>query len=232
MQSLRKSAIILATSGTMTVGASAAAVADPGAQSPLPTASDKVVWSARTVTPETGSNSGSDAGTRSPANSATRTTGAGYSWRVQSSQRKKVGGQRNQRFDPTRPQAKGPEFVLTRDGLSRVTVQLSRHVDVVVSSKRREYTFALRNVQVAVQNDKNPLVTTHFSTPIANVKLRSKGNDAELIISLREPASPHHDLRDAPDGTTILEVTVPKSTRSVNAHPPNQIRGEKHRKAR
>jgi hypothetical protein len=64
-----------------------------------------------------------------------------------------------------------------------------------------------------VANDMNPLVTTHFSTPIKNIRLVPRGKGASLIVDLREPATPRHEIRDVAGGAAVLEVTLPKSAR-------------------
>ena len=119
-------------------------------------------------------------------------------------------------MNPNLTQAKGPEFALVSDGTSRITVQLSRKVEVLARGSQRRYIYELPNVQVAVANDMNPLITTHFATPLQNARLITQKEGARLVIDLREPVTPQYSVKDATGGGTILEVVLPKSLRKMS----------------
>ncbi len=139
-------------------------------------------------------------------------TGAGYSWRGKSP-RDKHRAAHKMIVDPHLTQAKGPEFQVVSDGSSRISVLLSRRVEVLVHGTRRRYIYDLPNVQVAVANDLNPLITTHFSTPLQDVRLVSHQKGARLVVDLRESVAPQYSMKDIAGGGSQLEVVLPKSSR-------------------
>jgi len=218
MYRLRKTAILIAIGEVVSLGSDAEAFAQTTVQPVSP--------SVPAVPARTSSQAGPNADTMPGTSSTelgssvdrrtgqTSSPGAGYSWRSATVKHKSNVHPKKQKIDVSRPQARGPEFVLTADGMSRISVQLSRRVEVVVNTNHDRHIYELPNVQVAVANDMNPLVTTHFSTPIRNVRLVSQGKGARLIVDLREPVTPRHEIRDVAGGAAILEVTLPKS-----AHP-------------
>lgn len=142
-------------------------------------------------------------------------TGAGYSWRDKSL-RGKHSVSHKVSVNLNLPQAKGPEFELVSDGSSRISVQLSRKVDVLVHGSRRRYIYDLPNVQVAVANDLNPLITTHFATPLKDVRLVSHQKGARLVVDLRESVAPQYSMKDIKGGGMLLEVVLPKSSRKTS----------------
>ena len=143
------------------------------------------------------------------ANSAS--PGAGYSWRDKPS-RGKHKKLHSTKVNPNLTQAKGPEFVMATDGTSHITVQLSRKVEFNAHATRRRYVVELPSVQVAVANDMNPLITTHFATPLQDARLIAEKKGARLVIDLRESVTPQITLKDG-SGGAILEVVLPKSIR-------------------
>jgi hypothetical protein len=79
-------------------------------------------------------------------------------------------------------------------------------------------------VQIGVRNNSNPLVTTHFPTAVASARLVPSKNGAELVVELRDRVQPSHRVSDGPSGAMLLEVTVPRPTRSfpdVTTTPPS-----------
>ena len=141
---------------------------------------------------------------------------AGYSWRD-----KQVKGKHRKlhstKVNPNLTQAKGPEFAIVPDGSSRLTVQLSRKVEVIAQGNRRRFTYDMSDVQVAVANDMNPLITTHFSTPLQNARLIPQKKGARLVVDLRESVTPLYAIKDGSGGGAILEVMLPKSLLKTSA---------------
>ncbi len=152
--------------------------------------------------------------TAGSAAAAANAPGAGYSWRDKSA-RGKHQKPHSTKINPNLSQAKGPEFALLPDGTSRVTVQLSRKVEFNGHATRRRYVVELPNVQVAVGNDMNPLITTHFATPLEDARLIAEKKGARLVIELRETVTPQVSMKDVTGGASVLEVVLPKSLRKA-----------------
>jgi hypothetical protein len=132
----------------------------------------------------------------------------GYSWRDKPKKRARRAA-RLPRHDPAAPLATFPAFRLLPDGTSVISVTLSRRSRVEMNARGRTVSFHLPGVYVDVRNNTNPLITSHFATPVQSTRLRAEKDGASLIIELREPLTPTHRELDGPRGTMVLEVTVP-----------------------
>jgi hypothetical protein len=221
MHRLRKTALALALGETVTLATGLPALAQAAAQPNVAVKSSQPAeTSQETAKTRDGQGKGTVAGTTlagGPQPMPSAAGGGGYSWRDKRPVRKPSGHRQKQKVDPSRTQAKGPEFALSTDGTSRISVQLSQRVEVNVVARPNQYVYELPNTQVPVPNDTNPLVTSHFSTPVDNIKLIARGKNAQLIVGFREPATPQHQMRALPGGITVLEITVPKSSSRVSA---------------
>ena len=111
--------------------------------------------------------------------------------------------------DRARPSATYPGFRMLSDGTSMVWLYVDRPVDVSGHGEGRMYTIDLPNVQVGVRNNTNPLVTTHFPTPLARAWLRSQPGGAKLVLELKKPLVLEHKVETGPRNTMIVSVTLP-----------------------
>lgn len=92
-------------------------------------------------------------------------------------------------------------------------MRISKRVDVKMQKASGRVTFVLPAVAVGVRNNTNPLVTTHFDTPLARARLAPTKHGAELVLELREPVTPTFSVSDAPGGGMSLIVTLPPPAR-------------------
>jgi hypothetical protein len=212
MRRLKTAMLAFATGEILTAATSGLAqspTAGPSAAAPVTLSSSgpATTDTANTMGSKTGAEASGPDGAKPESNSGGAE--AGYTWRD-----KHKGKHRklhSTKVNPDLTQAKGPEFAIVPDGSSRITVQLSRKVDVVAQGNRRRFTYDLPNVQVAVANDMNPLITTHFSTPLQNARLIPQKKGARLVVDLRESVTPAYSIRNGSGGGAILEVVLPKS---------------------
>ncbi len=173
---------------------------------------------------------GADAGRGGMASNADerKPGGGGYSW-SEKQRRAAHKASKSAPLDPRRPIAQSPNFELRPDGSSVVTLLLSRPTEVtrVIVGRRVEYQ--LKDAQIGVANNMNPLVTAHFASPVARVVLRRNKLSATLRLELREKVQPTHLLRDGPAGSSMLEITLPKPTHGYVAPPsqPQSMQGDK-----
>jgi hypothetical protein len=152
-----------------------------------------------------------------PAEPAKPSVTGGYSWTE-----KKPAARRRRpvaKFDPTKPLATYPGFRMLANGTSRIWVQVSKPVDVQVRRAGGTVTYVLPGVNVGVRNNTNPLVTTHFNTPVSRARLVPDRAGVLLVLELRETAEPAHKVVKSAYGTMTLEVTLPRSTRDYSALP-------------
>jgi hypothetical protein len=169
---------------------------------------DKAPPSAQPAPAATDKSSGDKAAQPSAEEAKPAGPTGGYSWTDKPKKRARRAA-RLPRHDPAAPLATFPAFRLRPDGTSVISVTLSRRSRVEMSARGRIVSFHLPGVYVDVKNNTNPLVTSHFATPVQSTRLRAEKDGSSLIIELREPLTPTHRELDGPRGTMVLEVTVP-----------------------
>ncbi|HVU00923.1 MAG TPA: thrombospondin type 3 repeat-containing protein [Polyangiaceae bacterium] len=122
-------------------------------------------------------------------------------------------------------------FQVLPNGVSRITVQLSRDaaVDAVVSGTKAEYV--LHGTRIPVKNNRNPLLTGHFSAEVVSARLFTVGegkkrrkhadvaSDVHLVALMREAAHPEHRMQRNPDGTATFTVDFPKPSKPPPPEP-------------
>jgi len=102
-----------------------------------------------------------------------------------------------------------PGFRLLPDGRSRIYVELSKSVTVDEHPSAQALTFTLHDAQVLVKNNKNPLITTHFATPVSRARLVPAGADVNLVLDLRKAANATHQVVPGDNGSARLEIDFP-----------------------
>src|SRR4051812_29952163 len=112
-------------------------------------------------------------------------------------------------FAPGTPIASYAAFRLLDDGSTRVAVEVTRKV--VITERRIEGRIVYRLAGAAVpgNNAHLPLPTGFFATPVQRVSLVEVGNGADLVIELREAATPTFRVLETPRGV-VLQVDLPR----------------------
>jgi len=120
------------------------------------------------------------------------------------------------KFDPALPTVTYPGFQLLAAGASQLWLAVSRTVEVRSERKGSQLIFILGGAQVGTANNTNPLITTHFDTPMASARLLPAKDGARLTIWLREDIEPTHRILPGPRGTMLLEVNFPKAKKKYH----------------
>jgi hypothetical protein len=83
-----------------------------------------------------------------------------------------------------------PGFQSTGQG-SRIFVQMSRpaHMETLVGPSR--IVFRLTDSVISTRNNRNPLDTSQFNTPVSRAFLRTVRRDVELVVELRAAVQPN-----------------------------------------
>ena len=118
-------------------------------------------------------------------------------------------GRADARPRPGAPVATFPGFRLLPSGGSRIYVELTKGLNVDERRANNALVYTLRGAQVLSRNNKNALITTHFSTPVARARLLPAGTDVELVIDLRKGVEPTHQVVAGDNGTARLEIDFP-----------------------
>jgi hypothetical protein len=157
-----------------------------------------------------------------PAEEAKPGVVGGYSWqdKPRRKRRKKAVAPP---LDPNKPLATYPGFAVQPDGTSKIWLSINKKVPVEVRRAAGRVVFVLRQVQVGVRNNTNPLVTTHFQTAVSSARLVREKDGAQLVVELREKVEPTHRVTGAAGGTMLLEITVPRPTRSFSDATPAAV---------
>jgi hypothetical protein len=112
-------------------------------------------------------------------------------------------------LDPARAIATYPGFAMLSGGRSKVWVAINQKVEVQALGKGRIRSFLLVGTQVGPRNNTNPLITTHFPTPLARAQLRRHAKGAELVLWLRDDVDVSVRSVSGPKGTITVEVELP-----------------------
>ncbi|MCC7539393.1 MAG: hypothetical protein IT379_24425 [Deltaproteobacteria bacterium] len=104
-----------------------------------------------------------------------------------------------------------PGFQMTDAG-SRVFIQLTQPVVVQEQQGVRSLTVTLRGARISVFNNRRPLVTTHFNTPVLRARLQQRRRDVLLVIELRDTVTPTITQGTGVDGYHFLFIDFPPGT--------------------
>ncbi|MFO8070677.1 MAG: hypothetical protein R6V85_02270 [Polyangia bacterium] len=102
-----------------------------------------------------------------------------------------------------------PGFIMREDGGSRLFLQTTRSIDFSRTDKDDRITLRLERAKVYLSNNRNPLVTSHFNTPIGRAYLRRHRNWSELVIELKVEATAVVTQTADADGYHYLFVDFP-----------------------
>ena len=83
-----------------------------------------------------------------------------------------------------------PGFMMNDNGGSRVFLQTTGPLKYKMKTQKKKIVLSFKNTQVYLYNNRNPLVTEHFNTPIARINLKRRNKRTELILSLKVDAVP------------------------------------------
>ena len=109
----------------------------------------------------------------------------------------------------TPPQVTWPGFQMLTQGRSRVFLQLTSKAETAVESRSNQVVMILKNAQIAGRNNRRPLETRFFNTPVSRAWLKKRGADIALIIELRANALPNISAQQASTGYYFVFLDFP-----------------------
>lgn len=156
------------------------------------------------------------AGGGAPASTKPPSATGGYSWKDPPARRA-----RRKKRDPAAPLAMFPAFRLVGK-TSQLRVALTKPVKVEVRRAAGRIVYLFPGADVAVRNDTNALVVTHFETPLSRFRLVPVKEGVQLVLELREAVEPTHKLVEGPRGsaTLIIELPAPQRSWTAEVEPP------------
>lgn len=105
-----------------------------------------------------------------------------------------------------------PGFEVLPGGRSRVFVQTSARIEPVVTQASGRFEVVLPNTSVHLRNNRRPLETEHFATPLARARVEQRKKDAVLVLELKHPIdSVQVHVQPGQDGYFFVFVELPRS---------------------
>lgn len=102
-----------------------------------------------------------------------------------------------------------PGFTMTPSGGSQVFLQTTGRVEPTLKSHKNQLEISIKRAKVFLSNNQNPLITTHFNTPLKRAYIKKRGTGLELILELKEKATPKMRQEKDPDGYHYLFLDFP-----------------------
>lgn len=93
-----------------------------------------------------------------------------------------------------------PGFQMLPGGGSRVFVQTSRKPHYETKRKKDRVELLLEGTRIHLRNNRRPLETRFFDTPVLQVKVERRGRDLAVVVHLREEATAKVHDEPAPEG--------------------------------
>lgn len=130
-----------------------------------------------------------------------------------------------------------PGFQMRPDGSSRVFVQTTVEPKFETKKSPGRFELILKNTKVFLRNNRRPLETRFFNTPVTQVQLKRRGKDLAVIVSLRADVTPHvhaeagpdkrfyYVLMDFPAGQWVEGATAPATSEAPPPSPPPSSAG-------
>jgi hypothetical protein len=101
-------------------------------------------------------------------------------------------------------------------GSSRVFVRISSKIEVTELRAQGQIVYRLRGAGVPSRTNRLPLDTSFFTTPVSQVRLVPQGEDADLVIELRQPSDARYRIEEQRDGM-VLVVDFPMAAGAIVA---------------
>lgn len=100
------------------------------------------------------------------------------------------------RGDGDRVTVTWPGFQMLPDGRSRFFVQTTGPVTYESFPESGRFVLLLRNARIHLRNNRRPLVTRYFDTPVQQAKLARRGRDLAFELRLRPGADARPSIRE------------------------------------
>lgn len=102
-----------------------------------------------------------------------------------------------------------PGFFIRSDGGSRVFLQTTVSVEYRLIDKGDKLSLELKDAHIFLSNNRNPLVTTHFNTPLMRAYLKEGKGGTELILELKIKQTPTITQSVDDDGYHYMFIDFP-----------------------
>jgi hypothetical protein len=102
-----------------------------------------------------------------------------------------------------------PGFQARADGASRFFVQTTNAVAPALQTSQGRAVVLLPNVRIHLRNNRRPLETRFFNTPVSRARVERRGRNVAFILDLRADVTPTVSTDVGPDGLHFVYVEFP-----------------------
>jgi hypothetical protein len=99
-----------------------------------------------------------------------------------------------------------PGFLMRPDGGSRLFIQTTKELAFEQVTKKNQVQLQFKDTRVHLNNNRNPLVTVNFNTPLKTAFLKRHPKRVDLVMEFKEPAGIVVTQHVDPDGYCYLFV--------------------------
>ena len=105
-----------------------------------------------------------------------------------------------------------PGFSMLPDGASHLFLQTTSSLSYKIKQAGNTYIIELGKASVYLGNNRNPLVTTHFNTPLKRAYFKTKRKRLSLILEMKSEVQPELSQTTQQDGYNYLFIKFPPWT--------------------
>jgi hypothetical protein len=102
-----------------------------------------------------------------------------------------------------------PGFQQRPDGASRLFVQTNVRVETEQRQEGTSVVVLLKNTRISLRNNRRPLETRFFNTPVTRARVERRGRDTALVLEMRSNVAPMISTDTGADGLFFVYVEFP-----------------------
>ena len=119
-----------------------------------------------------------------------------------------------------------PGFQQRPDGASRFFLQTTGPVQVEQKNEDGRFVLLLKNTRLHLRNNRRPLETRYFNTPVSSARIERRGRDLAFVLSLRGQVTPMVSTQQGAGGYNFILLEFP-----AGSYLPDELRTERDQPA-
>ncbi|MBN2802899.1 MAG: hypothetical protein JXR91_07380 [Deltaproteobacteria bacterium] len=102
-----------------------------------------------------------------------------------------------------------PGFSMQKDGSSRIFLQTTQNLEYSQKNSKKNITITFKDTKIFLPNNKNPLITTHFNTPMDRAYLKKHKKNVQLVLKLKVASEVTISQVQIEDGYNYVFIDFP-----------------------
>lgn len=115
-----------------------------------------------------------------------------------------------------------PGFQARPDGASRFFLQTTGPVQVEQKHEDGRFVVVLKGCRLHLRNNRRPLETRYFNTPVSSARIERRGRDLAFVMSLRADVTPVVSTQSGANGYNFVLLEFPAGN-----YLPDELRTER-----